>query len=113
MLDPEKKAKWLAALRSGNFKQAYNFLYDKTGGYCCIGVYMQEVKGYKRHASDSDDCFPQLSQEYPTESSTCTPSWISCMEDEGISKDQTHNLAHMNDNGKSFAEIADYIEENL
>lgn len=37
---PKKvKAKWLKALRSGDYKQTKHKLYNpKTGGFCCLGV---------------------------------------------------------------------------
>lgn len=39
MMNPEVKAEWLAALRSGAYKQAQARLFDpETGGYCCLGV---------------------------------------------------------------------------
>lgn len=35
----EQKAKWIAALKSGKYKQARNQLHDPiTGGNCCLGV---------------------------------------------------------------------------
>jgi hypothetical protein len=41
MMNPEIKAKWLAALRSGDYKQGYNQLTTVNGNdvsYCCLGV---------------------------------------------------------------------------
>lgn len=36
---PKKfKAKWVAALRSGKYKQGKGFLLDENGKYCCLGV---------------------------------------------------------------------------
>lgn len=37
-MDPERKAEWLAALRSGNYRQTTNKLTDDSGAYCCLGV---------------------------------------------------------------------------
>jgi hypothetical protein len=36
-LPKQFKRKWVAALRSGKFKQAQESLYN-DGGYCCLGV---------------------------------------------------------------------------
>lgn len=36
-MDPEVKAEWVAALRSGEYQQATGKLTD-GGGYCCLGV---------------------------------------------------------------------------
>ena len=38
-MKPEAKAKWVAALRSGEYKQGDNWLYNPVSGkYCCLGV---------------------------------------------------------------------------
>ena len=37
MIDPEFKAKWLEALRSGRYRQTSLMLRDKVG-FCCLGV---------------------------------------------------------------------------
>lgn len=36
-MDPEKKALWCAALRSGKYPQSYGALRNASG-YCCMGV---------------------------------------------------------------------------
>jgi hypothetical protein len=37
-MNPEIKAEWLRALRSGEFRQARDKLRDKGGAFCCLGV---------------------------------------------------------------------------
>lgn len=38
--------KWLAALRSGEYKQTREKLYDsETGGFCCLGVLQHVLEG--------------------------------------------------------------------
>jgi hypothetical protein len=37
-MDPEVKALWVEALRSGNFKQGRNLLRSMDDSYCCLGV---------------------------------------------------------------------------
>jgi hypothetical protein len=44
-LNPEYKAPWIAALRSGHYAQGRNQLRDKLGNYCCIGVLQMVVDG--------------------------------------------------------------------
>lgn len=39
------KDKWLKALRSGKYKQGQGMLRDDEGGYCCLGVLVQELDG--------------------------------------------------------------------
>jgi hypothetical protein len=42
----EAKAKWVAALRSGQYKQAKGILYNaSTDGYCCLGVLQHCLTG--------------------------------------------------------------------
>jgi len=36
-MDPERKAEWVAALRSGNYKQGHEWL-NRGGAMCCLGV---------------------------------------------------------------------------
>lgn len=38
-LDPEVKAKWVEALRSGRYKQGQHVLQTPDGKFCCLGVY--------------------------------------------------------------------------
>lgn len=42
-LDPELKAKWLAALRSGEYKQG-RYCLSTDNGFCCLGVLCDIVK---------------------------------------------------------------------
>lgn len=37
-MNPEVKAKWLPALRSGDYKQTTSILNNNQGGFCCLGV---------------------------------------------------------------------------
>lgn len=37
-MDKNIKEKWVAALRSGEYKQANGVLRDEWGGFCCLGV---------------------------------------------------------------------------
>lgn len=38
VMNPEVKAEWLAALRSGDYRQGRNQLKTEEGEYCCLGV---------------------------------------------------------------------------
>jgi len=99
----ELLAKWLAALRSGEYEQGTGAL-CRDGRYCCLGVLMR-IAGEKRSGGlyppthwagsqgitffDSDGC------EWPTQ-----PYLPALKLDAGDA----------NDTGKTFAEIADAIE---
>lgn len=115
-MDPVIKAQWIAALRSGQFKQDKGMLRSPvTGGYCCLGVlchatgHMTDDDGYAR-TEDDDGHEVACSMELPAALATRF----------GITDTTEIELISMNDGTggyvgkpKSFAEIADYIEENL
>ena len=98
---PELKAKWVAALRSGKYKQGKGTLY-KGGKHCCLGVL--------HRIAYPDRPIPAKKQSFTSAEEIGL----------GFGMFPTHHLANMNDGrnlegggkGKqySFAEIADYIE---
>lgn len=99
-LDPEFKAKWLAALRSGEYKQGRFELYKAmTDRYCCLGV-AGLLCGYTKEGMDGWNCL---------QSFVNAPELIRVGAQNGVAA----SLIEMNDQGHSFAEIADYIEANL
>lgn len=96
----EVKKAWVDALRSGKYKQGRGALRSGGNEYCCLGVLI-DVLGIDWYPpSDSvmgdsysiEDSFTYEPKLHPLDSST---------------------LIMMNDEDEmSFAEIADYIEEN-
>lgn len=114
-LAPHIKEAWLKALRSGDYKQGRQALRigdGKASKYCCLGVLcdLGEKKAWEdlyyngEYGYSSGKGMQNLSQGYINES---------------LAKKMTldpivaYDLAQMNDDGKSFAQIADWIEENL
>lgn len=112
-MDPDTKVKWVAALRSGTFRQGTGFLAAKRGdekfGHCCLGVLCaitpkvksageisRGVRAYRYGGSVSDAFLPKPFAEAV-----------------GLDQATQDRLANMNDNGLSFDEIADWIDENL
>lgn len=104
-------AEWLAALRSGEYRQATGALQDDcTGGFCCLGVLCDVAM--KRH--------PELGMRWGfenfTEADSCVkyapPSpFTGALGNLGVC---IAALAEMNDrDGKSFSEIADFIEAKI
>jgi hypothetical protein len=92
-MDPELKAKWVAALRSGEYQQTTGQL-RKRDGYCCLGVLCAAI------AADYDPGNGFLPMKFADEA--------------GISGKVESSLIEMNDTQrKTFPEIADWIEENL
>jgi hypothetical protein len=90
MMSPELKAKWVEALRSGKFKQCRGGLveggFSAPDAYCCLGV-LWAIEG---------------------KPDSLTILWNTTV------GDSKQTLINMNDKeGKSFVEIADWIDANL
>jgi hypothetical protein len=109
----ELKAKWLAALRSGEYKQGKSALKDGFGDenkYCCLGV-LCEVAGvpydktHRAFAFDSEYGGVVYRTGYPD------GGWSFA---NGLGNAFAHDCANMNDEqGLTFNEIADFIEKEL
>ena len=91
----EYKEKWLKALRSGEFEQGTEWL-ENDGKYCCLGVIRKII--------DSNSGLSAYDEEFlhPDHEKIC-----------GLNYAQQIELAKMNDSGKTFEEIADYIEKEM
>lgn len=96
-MDQTLKAKWIEALRSGEYKQTQHKLKDNIG-FCCLGV-LCDLQGAD---------FDAIEMRFGTLSLSTNPS-----EYIGDLGEHSSKLSMMNDDGKSFTEIADYIEANL
>lgn len=96
-MNQQQKEVWIAALRSGQYQQGKGVLKSFDGRYCCLGV-AAEVCGIE---STSPGYIKQAAPELPFTDFAFLPHEI-----------QAH-LADMNDTGKPFAEIADYIEQHV
>lgn len=100
-MNKDLKEKWITALRSGKYKQGKGQLRDNIDGeyhYCCLGI-LCEVAGLQispggMHIAGAPEGYEPLQK---------------------INKNfnPVGELARMNDDGHSFEEIADYIEENI
>lgn len=96
-MDPELKAKWVEALRSGNYKQVRRQL-ALGGGFCCLGV-LNEIGGFGIPAYAGRLLDLKANPGCPF---IAIPGSI-----QGV-------LTLKNDQAKwSFEQIADWIEENL
>ena len=95
-LDPAFKAKWIAALLSGQYKQCRGQL-KSAGRHCCLGV-ARDACGVSTSTSDYAGFL--LDRES-----------IAAV---GLTDGIQRHLYHMNDiKGNSFADIAQYIQDNL
>lgn len=133
-MDPNVKADWLTALRSGDYKQTQGCLRDDTG-YCCLGVLTDLwVKGssVEWHPKPFGTAFSIATPGWGAESSV-TPRGVMSWSDltnstgttllgavtyhaatEGETTDNFYvTLSDLNDNGFTFEQIADVIEYAL
>jgi hypothetical protein len=101
MMNTKYKTPWLVALRSGEYKQTRKFLKNSVG-FCCLGA-LCDVAGatWDKSSASVDGVRSSGLLSAPT------------LDKFGLTGDEQHELAHMNDDGKTFAEIADHIEAKL
>jgi hypothetical protein len=107
-MDPEIKAKWIEALRSGKYKQARMAL-RRDDRFCCLGV-LCDVAGATWEPFAGEPCatFPGIETRCAEVLSDEAQNML------GLPFERHEQLWHMNDDeGRSFDEIADYIEANL
>lgn len=102
MFNQEVKAKWIAALRSGDYMQGTGELKSQDGRFCCLGV-LEDIEPSVRKDGPHRGVLHSMTWERlgGTNRFVCPPT-VLC---------QTV-LSEMNDQGRSFAEIADFIEAN-
>lgn len=112
----EIRDKWVKALRSGRYKQGQGSLRSADNYFCCLGVLYDvcDSDGWEpvfEHICDEDSASYAvrdrvLECDLPEE-------WLPDGY-QGLRRyDHQSDLAKLNDNGDSFSEIADYIEQNI
>lgn len=108
--------KWLTALRSGEYMQICDVLYDAvSGGYCCLGVLQHCVSGKVWSAPDYNYELPHPDwlKEHGIEFKSHTGSYSGADALEPWLPKLHQNATDANDKGKSFATIADAIEDAM
>jgi hypothetical protein len=123
----EIKARWIAALRSGQYRQGTGALcrLDESGdpSYCCLGVLTRLAEDDGVVRTDDRDAKSDLSGKLwfvDTDNATGTSAFYLTPAVRRWSGLTGHNptaggflLTHLNDEGYTFAEIADKIEGYL
>lgn len=101
---PKKfRTRWLKALRSRRYKQVDSCLQNEEGRNCCLGVAGRILRVPK------DELLANVMPgALPDKESAKFPI---CLVKSGKSTKFANRLASMNDEHKSFKEIADYIEK--
>jgi|HubBroStandDraft_4_1064222.scaffolds.fasta_scaffold00027_30 hypothetical protein len=102
-MDATIKKKWVKALRSGRYKQTDSQLYDaRIDAHCCLGVLCRVVRAERDgEAFIWDGEIDALELPLPL------------LAHVGMDGAQMGEVAKMNDDGKTFKEIANYIERQL
>lgn len=131
MMNPEVKAKWVAALRSGYYEQTKSVLTVGDGKtFCCLGV-LCDISGVGQ--------WENVSERDPEDDDSSTPRYMDAVEHDaeippalvcdwaGFPGGTFHSdrvptvdiggkvlpLHEHNDEGATFAQLADAIEEQL
>ena len=135
-LRPEVKKRWLKALRSGKYEQTTGTLCEpdskgKPQAYCCLGVLCDIHRQSRRQKGDKWEEYDSSALRYHGADGLLpekvinwafTSSTIAGLEAEGedpksvledIDIPKAGSLAELNDEGKSFKEIATVIEKHL
>lgn len=100
------KQKWIDALRSKKYKQTTGTLQD-TEGFCCLGVLCDTSEKARKHYFKKEILDSWGGSRYDSLDSDFLAMF-------GLSEEEQDTLTDMNDReGKSFKEIAKYIEKNL
>ena len=102
------KAKWLEELRNGGHEQVQGTLKavkpDGKFGYCCLGVLEEKVLG------NQIDAVKLLNLDLKSEYEGPTITYNRLKEDVIRDRGLADELIDMNDEGWTFVEIADFIE---
>ena len=124
-MDPTIKARWVAALRSGDYDQGHGRLHSKDANgissFCCLGV-LCDLANKENIVSEIME-YPSLNTVaviYDDDESwlpTSVAEW-SGVDHQGTFVETKHNhefstLAELNDSGATFAHLATIIEDYL
>jgi hypothetical protein len=116
------KQLWVDALRSGNYQQGTRRLRSENA-YCCLGVLCdlydrdQGGPGWDEEDQtylDVELLLPREVAEWAglipvAQPETIIPGWFADVD----LPQEDYSLSNLNDNGSSFGEIADLIEQQL
>ena len=107
-LPKEFAEKWLSALRSGNYKQGAGQLISKDREYCCLGVACHLISP---KADTGESGYIQTDGLYSV--SVKLFNKIPPLLRGGLENPFVETVSTMNDTGKAFPEIAEWVENNV
>jgi hypothetical protein len=108
-MNNELKTRWLAALRGDEYKQVDTHLRTENG-HCCLGV-LCDISGLGEWSQQSPGDYIWSFTAEDDQRTFLPPTKV--LAEAGLTRDVAETLSHMNDEGKSFGVIADYIEANV
>lgn len=122
-MNSEVKKKWVEALRSGEYQQCKRALHTNEG-YCCLGVlcdlYARETGKGRWESLELSSMKKFCTESNPYELEllpTAVQSWAGVNSNPSVKENELDGwnttLTSLNDSGRSFAEIANLIEEKL
>lgn len=104
-MNPKYKQPWIDALRSGEYEQGKEMLHSISGYFCCLGV-LCHINTPEEDVQRTSSCFL-----YEDESAELN---YEQQKEYGLLEKVCDRLMSMNDHdGKSFSDIADWIEKEL
>ena len=117
MITQKQKDDWLAALRSGEYKQCTGSL-KKDDGYCCLGVLGEVTEGFEFEKTKQKTKAGTRSNyflTFPESECEIKGSWTGLLNSPLYLGDTNQSyLMGMNDSeDKNFNQIADWVEKNI
>lgn len=111
-MDSKLKLKWIKALRGGQYRRGKDTLASCDGSkFCCLGV-LADIQGFTWKEDRYGLGLIPIA-ESGRAIVAVTNKMLPPMHAGGLSTEVQKKLAEMNDEGKPFRQIADYIEKNL
>lgn len=104
-MDAEFKKKWIEALRSGEYRQGTHCLRSIENKYCCLGVACDLFYGTNKWIENKEEYLYEINNQKIF--SYNLNQYIE------LSDKEMDDLMQLNDGGKTFEEIADYIEKEF
>lgn len=103
----ETKTQWLKDLRNPENKQTQNVLCDVNKGRCCLGV-LSDIQAIEKRIDRNSSTKMNYRFASYYDSTGVPPDLFS-----GLTHEMIRHLSSMNDEGKSFRQIAMFVQSNI
>lgn len=117
-MDATVKEKWIAALKSGDYKQTRNHL--RVGdSFCCLGVLCDLYKREQEDKGDTDSITWERDECSDIQRLSKDDDWVEdlppnyVLDWAGLVGADWNSLATLNDDGSTFDKIAEIINEQI